>query len=126
MSGLSQLSFSFLLPMTKKLICYIQSKGKIVKKLNCKAIAHVLSALRSCVVKDKSFTRNLSNQKPFSLGELAILILSFIIFHVETEEKRDKDKKSHNMNCKLMRERHKIEITFVCSIFQKLSGLFYF
>ena len=117
MPGPSQLSFSFLLPVTKKLICYVQSKGKIVKTLNCKATARVFSALRSYVVKDKSSTRNLSNQESLSLGELAILILSFIIFHVETEEKRDKDKRSPNMNCKLMGEGDKIRITFVCCIF---------
>jgi len=74
--------------MTKKLFCYIQSKGKIVKTLNCKAIACIFSGLRSCVVKDKSSTRSLSNQESLSLRELAILTLFFIIFHIVIEEKR--------------------------------------
>lgn len=59
------------------------------KQLNSKAIAHGFSALRSCVVEDKSSTRNLSNRGLLPLGELAILVLSFIIFHAGTElEKR--------------------------------------
>lgn len=96
--GTSQLSCFFLLSLTKKILCYVQSKGKIVKTLSCKAIASVFIAPRSCVVKDKSFNRNLNNRETVSLSELAILFLSFIIFHVDSEEKREIDKRSPTMN----------------------------
>jgi len=45
-----------LLHLRKKLLCCAQSKGKIVRTLNCKTIAHNFSALGSSDVKDKSFT----------------------------------------------------------------------